>query len=172
MARIEAITVAATGSEIEVQPKTIVRSKPEAIVSTQNAYAVEIEELEIAYDDDLRSAIIQRLVRDRDSIISAANQERQVSLALESARLAAVENAREQGKQQARADAAAKKKEALAKSQRRFIDIDLPKLLDSCEHLGYETMKLTIDAFASGMKIKISWTELDNGQFECTASVT
>lgn len=55
----------------------------------------------------------------------------------------------------------------LAAIQKQFIEVDLEKLIDSCDYLPYETMKQTIDGFASRLGVSLEWKELEDGQFEC-----
>ena len=158
--------------ELETQPKSITRRKKETIAPVKNAQAVAIEELEIAFDDDLRIAIIQSLVKNKQLILQQASSERQISQALELARLEAIEKAREEGKQQARSEMVVKKKEQKIAIQKRFVEVELPQLLDSCDYLGYETMKKTIDDFANRVGVVLKWEELENGEFRCTPSFT
>lgn len=163
------LTIRTESSEIEPpQPKTLVRRRKSEITGDlTTAEAIAIEELEIAFDDDLRSAIITRLVRDKGLILEAATQERQVSQALELARLEAVDKARSEGKQIARSIMREKKKQQKAAAQKKFIEVELSQLLDSCECLPYESMKRAIDEFARAVGVVLEWKELEDGQFEC-----
>ncbi|MBW4557929.1 MAG: hypothetical protein KME59_18735 [Trichormus sp. ATA11-4-KO1] len=157
---------------VQTQSKSITRGrKSEITTHQQQSEAQVIEELEIAFDLDLRMAIIQRLVRDKHIIFEQQDKERQVTEALEIARLEAIEKAKEEGKQQARAKMAQKKREQKAVAQQHFIDVELEQLIDSCDYLPYETMKQTIDGFAARLGVKLEWRDLDDGQFECNASV-
>ncbi|PMB04254.1 hypothetical protein CEN49_21180, partial [Fischerella thermalis CCMEE 5273] len=112
------------------EPKSITRRKPSEISATtpqSNAVALQdYQELEIAFDDDLRSAIIQRLIENKTLIQKEATEERKIAKALELARLAAVEKAKVEGKQQARAEVLAEKKKQKAETQRYFINVELP----------------------------------------------
>nr|MDJ0734621.1 hypothetical protein [Nostocaceae cyanobacterium] len=65
-------------------------------------------------------AIIQSLVKNKQLILQQASSERQISQALELARLEAIEKAREEGKQQARSEMAVKKKEQKIAIQSRY----------------------------------------------------
>ncbi len=158
--------------ELETQPKGITRRKKEEISPVNKAQAIAIEELEIAFDDDLRMAIIQSLVRNKQLILQQASSERQISQALELARLEAIEKAREEGKQQARSEMALKKEEQKIAIQKQFVQVELPQLLDSCDYLGYEIMKKTIDDFAARVGVVLEWEELEDGEFRCTPSFT
>ncbi len=167
------LTLRPESSEIETQPKSIVRRRKGEITTQEtNAEAIAIEELEIAFDDDLRGAIITRLVRDKALILEAATQERQVSQAIELARLEAVDKARSEGKAQARSIMREKKKQQKAAAQKKFIEVELSQLLDSCEHLPYESMKRTIDQFARAVGVNLQWKESEDGQFECIPTFT
>jgi hypothetical protein len=98
------LTVPIEETSVQTSSKAITRSKKtEIITHNQQASAQAIEELEIAFDFDLRMAIIQRLVQDKQVILQLKDKERQIAEALELARLEAMEIAREEGKQQARA---------------------------------------------------------------------
>lgn len=157
---------------VQTQSKSITRGrKPEITAHQQQSEAQAIEELEVAFDLDLRMAIIQRLVKEKEIILQQQNTERKTTEALEIARLEAMDRAREEGKQQARAKMAQKKREQKRNAQQHFIDVELEKLIDSCNELPYETMKQTIDEFASRLDVKLEWRELDDGKFECNASV-
>jgi hypothetical protein len=172
MARKGELTVQTQETAVQTQSKSITRSrKPEITLEQQQSQAQAIEELEVAFDLDLRMAIIQRLVRDKHVIFEQQDKERQVTEALEIARLEAIEKAREEGKQQARAKMAQKKAQQKAVAQQHFIDVELEKLIDSCDYLPFEIMRQTIDGFASRLGVKLEWKELDDGQFECNASV-
>ncbi|MBD6620063.1 hypothetical protein FNW02_30770 [Komarekiella sp. 'clone 1'] len=155
-------------TSVQTQSKSLTRSKkPESITHQGQASGQAIEELEIAFDFDLRMAIIQRLVRDREFILEHKDKERQITEALELARLEAVEIARLEGKQQARAKMAKKKAQQLAATQQHFIDVELSQLIDSCDYLPFETMKQTINGLAARVGVKLEWKDLDDGQFEC-----
>ncbi|WP_375515743.1 hypothetical protein [uncultured Nostoc sp.] len=159
------------GSTLETQSRAITRRKKGEIAPLEKDQAQVIEEVEIAFDDDLRAAIIQSLVRNKEWIKQQANTERASSEALELARLEAVERARVEGKQKARSQMAAKKREQKAAIQQRFIDVELAQLLDSCDYLGYETMKKTVNEFANRVGVNLSWEELEDGEFRCTPSI-
>jgi hypothetical protein len=156
----------------QTQSKSLTRSKKSEITTHQEQTSGQaIEELEIAFDFDLRMAIIQRLVRDRELIIDQKDKERQITEALELARLEALEIARSEGKQQARAKMAHKKAEQKAATQKHFIDVELSQLIDSCDYLPFETMKQTINSLAARVGVKLEWKDLDDGQFECFACI-
>ncbi|NDJ26065.1 hypothetical protein GS682_31700 [Nostoc sp. B(2019)] len=160
-------------TSVQTQSKAITRGrKPEITAHQQQSEAQVIEELEIAFDLDLRMAIIQRLVRDKHIIFEQQDKERQITEALEIARLEAIEKAKQEGKQQARAKMAQKKREQKREAQQHFIDVELEQLIDSCDYLPYEIMKQTIDGFAARLGVKLEWKDLDDGQFECIPSIT
>ncbi|MCC5600851.1 hypothetical protein [Nostoc favosum] len=162
------LTVPSTESaSIEPQTRSIVRGKNEQTISVTTAFAVVLESLEIAFDDDLRLAIFERLVRDHKLIQSQASEELQIAQAMEQTRLEAMEKAREQGKQIARSQMAEKKKKQLALIQKQFIDVELSQLLDSCDYLGYEAMKQTVNTFANRVGVSLEWRDLEDGRFEC-----
>ncbi|MBW4617512.1 MAG: hypothetical protein KME21_30730 [Desmonostoc vinosum HA7617-LM4] len=170
--RVTDLTVpSAEETSFTTQPKSIVRSKKEEIIPALTAMAVVIEQLEIAFDDDLRLAIFERLLRDQKLIHSQASEELEISQAMELARLEAIEKAREQGKQKARSQMAERKKKQLAVIQKQFIEVELPQLLDSCEYLGYEAMKQTVNTFAARVGVSLEWKDLEDGQFECIPSI-
>lgn len=174
MARKGELTVSAqTETELGQQPKGLVwrRKEPIAPAAPSGDRATEIEELTIAFDDDLRSAIIARLVRDKALILEAATQERQISEALELARLEAVERARDEGIKNARAEIAVQRKQKRLAAQKTFIDVELPQLLDTCDYLGYEIMQQTINGFAKRVGVKLEWRSMEDGQFECIPSI-
>lgn len=174
MARRGELTVQTTDTEtsIETQPKSIVRGKPQNITPAPSAQAVIIEELQIAFDDDLRLAIFKRLVKDQQIIQKQASDEKKIAKAMEIARLEAIEQAKDEGKQLARAEMAQRKREQLAATQKYFIDVELSQLIDACSYLGYETMKQTVESFASNVGITLEWKDLEDGQFECIPSIT
>lgn len=173
MARKGELTVHETETgTIQTQPKSIVKGKGQAITSTSSAFAVVIEQLEIAFDEDLRLAIFERLVREQKQIAQQVTEEEKITKALEIARLEAIEKARDKGKQSAREEIAHRKRKQLAAVQKHFIDVELEQLIDSCDYLPYETMKQTIDGFAARLGVKLEWKELDDGQFECIPSIT
>ncbi|MBD2505600.1 hypothetical protein [Anabaena azotica] len=174
MARRGELTVQTTdtGTSIEAQPKSIVRGKSQNITTAPSAQAVVIEELQIAFDDDLRLAILKRLIKDQQVIQEQASNEKKIAKAMEIARLETVEQAREEGKQLARAEMAQKKREQLAVTQKQFIEVELPQIIDACSCLSYETMKQTVENFASNVGITLEWKDLEDGQFECIPSIT
>ena len=172
MARRGSDLTVPTEQELDTTPKAITRRKNQAITATNQANAIAIQELEIAFDDDLRLAIIQGLVAKKQLILEESERERRVATALEIARLEAVENAREQGKQEARSQVALKKKQRKEEIQKQFIEVELPQLLDACDQLSYEVMKTTIDEFAARVGVKLKWEELEGGEFQCTPSIT
>ena len=157
----------------EIQSKSIVRRRKEEIVKTTDSStaATAIEELEVSFDPDLRMAIIARLVRDKALIKSAATQERQISQALELARIEAIDLARREGKALARTIIQEKKKQQKANAQKQFVEVELPQLLDSCDCLPYESMKKTVNEFAAHVGVKLEWKELENGEYECVPSI-
>lgn len=171
MPRNTAITATPTENQIEAQPKNIVRRRTGAIEQQPQqpqGMALAIEELELNFDPDLRLAIIQRIVNNSQLIKQEVTQERQLTKALELARLEATNQAKNEGIQQARAEFAEKKKKEKAAAQQHFIKVELDQLIDGCLHLPYETMKATINAFAARLDIKLNWEELENGEFKCT----
>lgn len=166
------LTVSTEETSIDRQPKSITKAKKAQINAYQeHTSAQAIEELEIAFDLDLRMAIIQRLVQDRHIILEQKDKERSITEALELARLEAIELAREEGKQQARTKMAQKKAQQKQKAQQHFIDVELEQLIDSCDYLPFETMKQTVNTFAARMGVSLEWKELEDGQFECNASI-
>ncbi|MCC5618463.1 hypothetical protein LC605_25930 [Nostoc sp. CHAB 5836] len=165
------LTVSNGEETIERQTRGLVRGKKSQIIPASTAMAVVIEQLEIAFDDDLRLAIFERLVRDHKLIQELASEELQIAQAMELTRLEAIEKARSQGKQIARTQMADKKKKQLAAIQKQFIEVELPQLLDSCEYLGYEAMKQTVNTFANRVGVSLKWNDLDDGQFECIPSI-
>lgn len=166
------LTVQEQTSTLETQPKALTRRKKAEIAPLPKDQAVAIEELEIAFDDDLRMAIIQSLVKNKEWIKQQADTERASAEALELARLEAVNRAKEEGKQFAREKMAAKKRQQKADIQKRFIEVELPQLLDSCDYLEYEVMKQTINTFAARVGVSLEWKDLEDGQFECIPSIT
>lgn len=158
-------------ASIEPQSKKIIKGREQKILPVQKHFALMIEQLEVAFDEDLRLAIFERLVREQQQIAQQATQEEKVTKAFEIARLEAIEQAKQKGKQSARAEIAQRKREKLAAIQKQFIDVDLEKLIDSCDYLPYETMKQTIDGFAAQVGVKLEWKELEDGQFECIPSI-
>jgi hypothetical protein len=105
-------------TSIESQPRKIVKGREQKLapVPMPSAFSLMIEQLEIAFDDDLRLAIFERLVREQQQIAQQATQEEKVTKAFEIARLEAIEQAKEKGKQSARAEIAQRKREKLAVS--------------------------------------------------------
>ncbi|UKP01007.1 hypothetical protein [Nostoc sp. UHCC 0870] len=158
-------------TSIQPQSKSMVKGRKQSIAPVPTTFALVIEQLENAFDEDLRLAIFERLIREQQQIAQQVTEEEKLTFAVEIARLEAIEQAREKGKQSARAEIAQRKREKLAVVQKQFIEVDLEKLIDSCDHLPYETMKQTIDGFASRLGVKLEWRELEDGQFECNASV-
>jgi len=154
-----------------VQTKSITKRRKSEITHQDKAFAQAFEELEIAFDFDLRMAIIQRLTQDKEVILQYADKERQISEALELAKMEAVKKAREEGKQRAREKMAHQKAQEKAAAQQHFIDVELEQLLDSCDYLPFETMKETINTFAARMGVTLEWKELEDGQFECIPSI-
>jgi hypothetical protein len=158
-------------TSIELQSKKIVKGRGQQIAPVPSAFGQVIEQLEMAFDEDLRLAIFERLLREQQQIVQQVTEEEKLTKAVEIARLEAIEQAREKGKQSARAEIAQRKREQLIAVQKQFIDVDLEKLIDSCDYLPYETMKQTIDSFAARVGVKLEWKELSDGQFECIACV-
>ncbi|AUB41947.1 hypothetical protein COO91_08038 [Nostoc flagelliforme CCNUN1] len=158
-------------TSIEPQSRKITKGREQKIVPVPSAFALVIEQLEIVFDEDLRLAIFERLVREQQQIAQQVTEEEKLTKAVEIARLEAIEQAREKGKKSARAEIAQRKREKLAAIQKQFIEVDLEKLIDSCDYLPYEMMKQTIDGFAAQVGVKLEWKELEDGQFECNASV-
>ncbi|PMB03579.1 hypothetical protein CEN49_22925, partial [Fischerella thermalis CCMEE 5273] len=56
-----------------------------------------------------------------------------------------------------------------AETQRYFINVELPQLLEKCEYLGYETMKQVVTDLAKRVDVKLDWKEKENGEYECNA---
>jgi hypothetical protein len=153
--------------------KSITRRKKEATMPTvanQNQGSVILtEELILAFDPELRSAMITRLVREKSTILQLADQEEQLSRVLEIAKLAAVEDARARGVASARKQQAGKAKKLREQEQKSFIENDLPQLLDNCDYLGFETMKTTVEELAKLVGVVLQWEEESDGEFTCTA---
>jgi hypothetical protein len=159
-------------SSIEPQSKKITKGRvQQQITPVPSTFAVVIESLEVAFDEDLRLAIFQRLLREQQQIAQLATEEEKLSKVLEFAKLEALEKGREKGKQSAREEIAKQKKEQLAAIQKRFINVELEQLIGTCDYLPYPAMKQTVDAFAARVKVKLEWKELDDGQFECIPSI-
>jgi outer membrane translocation and assembly module TamA len=158
-------------TSIEPQSKKIAKGRGQKVVPVPSAFALVIEQLENAFDDDLRLAIFERLLREQQQIAQQVTEEEKLTKAVEIARLQAIEQAREKGKQSARAEIAQRKREQLTAVQKQFIDVDLEKLIDSCDYLPYETMKQSIDGFAARVGVKLEWKDLEDGQFECIPSI-
>ncbi|MBE9038866.1 hypothetical protein [aff. Roholtiella sp. LEGE 12411] len=173
-ARKGELTVQGTEAQTSIEPQSIkiTKGKEQKGVPVLSSFSLVIEQLEIAFDEDLRLAIFERLVREQQQIAQQATQEEKVTKAFEIARLEAIEQAKQKGKQSARAEIAQRKREKLAAIQKQFIEVDLEKLIDSCDYLPYETMKQTIDGFAAQVGVKLEWKDLDDGQFECIPSIT
>jgi hypothetical protein len=173
MVRKGELTVQGTEAQTSIEPqsKKITKGRGQQIAPVPSAFAVVIEQLEIAFDEDLRLAIFERLIREQQQIAQQVTEEEKLTKAVEIARLEAIEQAREKGKQSARAEIAQRKREKLEVVQKQFIDVDLEQLIDSCKYLPYETMKQTIDGFASQVGVKLEWRDLDDGQFECIPSI-
>ncbi|WP_341531880.1 hypothetical protein WKK05_38400 (plasmid) [Nostoc sp. UHCC 0302] len=166
------LTVSTEETSIDKQPKSITKAKKIEINAYQEQTSAQaIEELEVAFDFDLRMAIIQRLVQDKYIILQQKDKERSITEALELARLEAIELAREEGKQQARAKMAQKKAQQKAAAQQHFIDVELEQLIDSCDYLPFETMKQTVNTFANRIGVTLEWKDLSDGQFECIANI-
>jgi outer membrane translocation and assembly module TamA len=173
MVRKGELTVQGTEAQTSIEPqsKKITKGRGQQIAPVPSAFAVVIEQLEIAFDEDLRLAIFERLIREQQQIAQQVTEEEKLTKAVEIARLEAIEQAREKGKKSARAEIAQRKRQKLAAVQKQFIDVDLEKLIDSCNYLPYETMKQTIDGFAAQVGVKLEWRDLDDGQFECIPSI-
>ncbi|MCC5619425.1 hypothetical protein LC605_31070 [Nostoc sp. CHAB 5836] len=152
--------------KIAPQPKGVmVRRKKEDLATTPalQAQAVAIAELELSFDPDVRLAMIQRLVQARSEIEILATHEQKLAKAIEIGKLAAAEIARDEGIQQARAEYAIKAKKYKESQQKQFVDIELPKLIASCDFLPTNELKSTVEAFAARMDIKLKWEESDEG---------
>ncbi|MEA5603222.1 hypothetical protein [Nostoc sp. UHCC 0252] len=134
----EIVQSAETGGEVtQVQSKAISNTRKQQITHQQKASGQALEELEISFDFDLRMAILKRLVQDKHIILEQTDKERQITQALEIAKLEALELARSEGKEQARAIMSQRKREQLAATQQHFIDVELSQLIDSCDYLPY-----------------------------------
>lgn len=149
------------------QHQGLTRRKKQEITPVAQAEAVAIEELITSFDSDLRMSMITRLVREHEAIKSQSTEELQLAKALELARLGAIDHAKEQGIQQARAEMAAKKKEQAELTKQQFVNVELPQLLDALDHLEYETMQRTVNGFAERLGVKLKWEDLPDGQFRC-----
>ncbi|WP_341532100.1 hypothetical protein WKK05_39730 (plasmid) [Nostoc sp. UHCC 0302] len=160
-----------TVTSIGRQSKSMVKSKGQSITQVPSAFAVVIEQLENAFDEDLRLAILERLVREQQQIAQLLTQEEKLTKALEIARFEAIDKAREKGKLSARLEVAQRKREQLAAVQKQFIDVELEQLIDSCDYLPFETMKQTIDSLAARVGVTLEWKDLEDGQFECIANI-
>ncbi|MBD2496729.1 hypothetical protein [Nostoc sp. FACHB-280] len=173
MARKGELTVPLTEAATTIQPqsRSMVKSRKPEITQAPSAFALVVEKLEIAFDEDLRLAILERLVREQKQIAQQVTEEEKLTKALEIARLEALEQAREKGKQSAREEIAQRKREQLAATQKQFIELELDQLIDSCDYLPFETMKKTVEGFASHVGVKIEWRDLEDGKFEYTASI-
>ncbi|MBE9210076.1 hypothetical protein IQ244_26990 [Nostoc sp. LEGE 06077] len=173
MRKVTELTVSTVPVETAptVQTKSITKRRKSEITHQDKAFAQAFEELEIAFDFDLRMAIIQRLTQDKEVILQYVDKERQISEALELAKMEAIKKAREEGKQRAREKMAHQKAQEKAVAQQHFIDVELEQLLDSCDYLPFETMKETINTFAARMGVTLEWKELEDGQFECIPSI-
>jgi hypothetical protein len=171
MARSNQLTVVPEQT-LESKPKSILARRPKNEISIQaeipQAQALLIQELEISFDPDLCAAMIGRLVQAQQEINALTSNEEKLTKTVELGRLAAIEKARASGIQQARAEFAEKMKKLKREQQQKFIDIELPKLIGACELLSEEQMKETVEAFASRLKVEISWEETDAG-LQCTA---
>jgi hypothetical protein len=163
------LAVKAEEQAIEQQQSTSLtrrKKQTEELAPAEQAQAIALEELNISFDPDTRLAIIQRLVREHADIKTQSTQELQLAKALEIARLASIESARQRGVQEARAEAVAKRKLLLEQTKEKFIKQELPQLLDACEHLPYETMQKFINNFAERLGIKLQWEEIEGGEFK------
>ncbi|MFB2768589.1 hypothetical protein ACE1AT_04760 [Pelatocladus sp. BLCC-F211] len=176
MPRSSSLTVKANRSletTNQNEPKTITRAKPdETSITAPQAGAVTLQdyqELELVFDEDLRIAIIQRLIQDKALIQREVDEERKIAKALELARLVAVDKAKVEGRQQARAEVLVERKKQKSETQKHFIEIELPQLLETCEYLGYEVMKQTITQLAGRIDVTLEWEEKENGEYECKA---
>ncbi|HYW17703.1 MAG TPA: hypothetical protein VE956_00065 [Nodularia sp. (in: cyanobacteria)] len=169
MSRNGTLAVQPESAEIEPQIKTLTRSKKsETTAPIEPSTAIAIEELDIAFDADLRASIIQGLIRNKDLILQESKMHRQTAKAVELGRLEAIEKAKLQGRTEAQQEMLAKRKRQQSDIQKRFIEVELPQLLDSCEHFAYESLKEMVNTFAAGVGVQLEWKELENGQFQCT----
>ncbi len=165
-----------SSSQVSTEPQkttSITRRRKEPstpTVANQNqGSAILTEELVLAFDPELRAAILTRLVREKGTIQQLATQEEQLSYVLEVAKLGAVEAGHAAGVANARREQAEKIQKLRDTEQKNFIENDLPQLLDSCDYLPYEAMKTAVEGFAKLVGLKLEWEETD-GQFTCTAS--
>ena len=85
-------------TSIEPQSRKITKGREQKIVPVPSAFALVIEQLEIVFDEDLRLAIFERLVREQQQIAQQVTEEEKLTKAVEIARLEAIEQAREKGK--------------------------------------------------------------------------
>ncbi|MCC5634636.1 hypothetical protein LC593_01995 [Nostoc sp. CHAB 5844] len=136
---------------------------PTLTVATPQSQAIAIQELEVSFDPDLRLAMIQRLVKAQEEIKSFASQEQQLTKVVELGRLTAVEKARQEGVQLARAEFAAKLKKQKEAQQQQFIKNELPQVINACAVMSESDMKHTVEAFAKQLDIKINWEQTDAG---------
>ncbi|MFK0731381.1 MAG: hypothetical protein ACFKPT_02780 [Gloeotrichia echinulata GP01] len=154
-------------SEIEHQPPSGFIARPNQtsnpIAAVPQAQALAIQELEISFDHDLRLAMIERLVQAQQEINSLATSEQKLAKVVELGRLAATEKAREDGVQIARAEFAAKLKKQKEAQQQQFLKSELPKLIQACEFMLEADMKITVEAFAARLDIKLNWEQTDEG---------
>lgn len=167
------ITIQGDAKSIESQSRTISRRRNPASVpvATNNGDAILVEEFVLAYDPEIRAAIIARLVKEKNTIAELITQEERLSRIIEASKLAAIEQARAKGIATARRENAKKMHQLKEKQQKDFIENDLPQLLDSCDFLDFETMKTTVESFAEILKIQLIWEETNEG-YACTAKPT
>jgi hypothetical protein len=171
------MTIHSESSQVPTEPRkstSITRRRKETsapTVANQNqGNAILTEELVLAFDPELRAAILTRLVREKGTIQQLATQEEQLSYVLEVAKLSAVEAGHAAGIANARREKAEKEQKLRDAEQKNFIENDLPQLLDSCDYLPYEAMKKTVEGFAKLVGLKLQWEETGDGEYTCTAS--
>jgi len=136
----------------------LVSSEP----TTLDAQAVAAEEFNLAFDPDMRAAILLRLAKEHQSIYEQSGREEQLARALEISRLTEIESARERGIQKARAEFAQQQKIRKQQAQQEFISRDLPAIADSLSHLHDAAYQKAINDYAEIMEIEITWREGGN----------
>lgn len=173
MARNNSLTITPQESKIEPpEPKTIAIQRQQETkigVALPQAQALLIQELQISFDADLCSAMLKRLIDAQQQINALATEEQRLAKSIELSRLAAVEQAKLAGVQIARQEFAEQLKEQNLALQKKFISIDLPKLIETCKFLPEADMRLTVEKFAASAKVEVRWEETDAG-LQCTAT--
>lgn len=143
------------------QSRTITRKKS-AEANIQHTSAIDLQAFQSTFDPDVATSIINALVINRDYIMAEAERSGQIARAVEAARLQAVYKAEEQGKSLARQAETRKLQVQKAEMQKNFLDAQIPKLLDSVDFLGFDTVQATIDNLAKQLDLKIKWSVTDD----------